>query len=379
MVVVFHTLGMVEPVWLQGSWRRAAWQLGPTGVAIFFVLSGFLLWRPYVAATFDNASSPNVGTYAIRRVARIVPGYWCALLGGVLLAGAVVRGPGGALTHMFLVQNYRSGYALEGLGVGWTLVIETSFYVLLPIAGAIALRRGARGHLEVCAGLVVIAIASRAWWAWGPDPGVLVRGTWFQPNGAITFWVTSYLDLFAVGMVFAVWSHPESPGRLGHALMRSLGGRPWRALLLAAALYPAIAQLHLGGRGLADWKPGDAFIADLLRLALAGLVVLPAVTRPTAADPPSLYRRLCSTPLLVWLGMLSYGIYLWHLTWLHVGIDIFGTPHHPATRIGIAGFTVLATVGTALVSWHLVERPVMGAAERFDRLRIDGFRSRPTR
>ena len=98
MVFAFHTLGMVEPVWLHG-WRRAAWQLGPIGVAIFFVLSGFLLWRPYVAATFDGAPPPRLGSYVTRRVARIVPGYWCALLGAVLFAGAVVRGPGGALTH----------------------------------------------------------------------------------------------------------------------------------------------------------------------------------------------------------------------------------------------------------------------------------------
>ena len=66
----------------------------------------------------------------------------------------------------------------------------------------------------------------------------------------------------------------------------------------------------------------------------------------------------------MWLGTLSYGIYLWHLTWLHVGIDIFGIPHHPATRIGIAGFAVLATLASAFVSWHLVEQPVMRLVTR---------------
>ncbi|HVJ98271.1 MAG TPA: acyltransferase [Acidimicrobiia bacterium] len=373
MVVVFHTAAVVGPLWLTGSLRRSVWQLGPFGVAVFFVLSGFLMYRPYVAASFDGRPAPPLVPYAVRRVARIIPGFWFALLGAFVLVNDSFQKAAVLPLQALLVQNYRFGYALTGLGVAWTLVIECAFYVVLPGIGFIALRmcrraqtdrRRVTAHLAVVATLILIALSWRAYFSWGFDARAAgtEHGTWFSLDSAF-LWLPAYLDLFACGMLLAVAANAAARTDGRFRVVRTVGARPAAALLAAGCSYALLTPLHLGGVGNARSIASHAFGAAILRAIAATLLLLPVAV---AASPPSRYRTWLASPTMVWLGTISYGIYLWHLTMLDRTEEIFGSVHdRPGMALVFLTVALGATLLIAVASWRYVERPVAAfASER---------------
>ena len=125
-----------------------AWSSMRWGLILFFVLSGFLLYRPWLAAGRGGAR-PDLRRYARSRAARILPAYYLALAASVLLlwgSGAVpgVRLPSTESLPLFLVfaQNFSGGSLLTLDPPMWTLAVEVSFYLALPLLGLAALRIG---------------------------------------------------------------------------------------------------------------------------------------------------------------------------------------------------------------------------------------------
>ena len=101
-----------------------------SGVALFFLISGCLLYRPFVAAHSAGDAFPSVRAYAWRRFLRIVPAYWAALtLTGILIAPEVFERP---LLFYGFAQIYSPGAVFQGIPLAWTLCIEVTFYVFLP-------------------------------------------------------------------------------------------------------------------------------------------------------------------------------------------------------------------------------------------------------
>ena len=103
------------------------------GVAFFFVISGFLLYRPFLAARFAGRPGPRVRDYARRRVLRIVPAYWVALTVLAATVGLCGVFTGDWWVYYGFLQNTRLSTTLCGIGAAWSLAIEASFYVALPI------------------------------------------------------------------------------------------------------------------------------------------------------------------------------------------------------------------------------------------------------
>ncbi len=139
-VVLYHTTiavsfyrGDVAPRWNA--------PLGDFAVCIFFVLSGFLLYRPFAAAHRQRGNEPGWGSFWLRRVARIGPGYWLAMAALLLVFTTADRSrPRSARplpTFLTFTQIYRTGFATKGLDVAWTLCIEFSFYLALPLLAAL--------------------------------------------------------------------------------------------------------------------------------------------------------------------------------------------------------------------------------------------------
>jgi peptidoglycan/LPS O-acetylase OafA/YrhL len=132
-IVVTHTAGVsgFNAAHALGAWTARL----DCGVAIFFVLSGFLLYRPFVAARLDARDRPRVARYARRRALRILPGYWTALVVVAVLLPHEAPGAFGPHWWMYfgLLQSWSSLDILGGLGVGWSLSVEAAFYVLLPV------------------------------------------------------------------------------------------------------------------------------------------------------------------------------------------------------------------------------------------------------
>ena len=114
---------------------------GEIGVSVFFLISGFLLYRPFAAAALAGRPGPNVRSYLVRRVLRIVPLYWVALVVNYLFTGwKSVHGVSGFLENAFFLQVYSRHWVFHGITQAWSLCIEVTFYLALPL-WAVAMRR----------------------------------------------------------------------------------------------------------------------------------------------------------------------------------------------------------------------------------------------
>jgi len=347
-VVLFH-VGEIGG----GNRGGALWPVGASlsiGVPIFFAISGFLLYRPFANAALGGRRRPRVLSYARRRVLRIIPAYWVALTAlGVAFGWSEIFGAD-FWRYYGLNQIYTRDTFDGGMGVAWTLCIEATFYALLP-AYAIAMEHLRAGRtpwravqLEVAL-LVVLGIASGVARALIGEahgyafPTAMLPGTflWFVP-----------------GMLLALLSVAAQQGvsPIAAALLRPRNGTV--AWVVALAAFGELALCW--DRNAPRWL-GDDLVTPLLTFTL----LLPAVAGPAVATSLRTVPQwvLARRPLL-WLGMISYGIYLYHATimaWLEA---------HDAARIvpfshwlGLAVTSVVAAAIAGAGSWYVVEQPAL--------------------
>jgi hypothetical protein len=147
MIIVYHAVFFDL---VRDAGGTLLWNLN-AGVWIFFVVSGFLLYRPFAAAHLARGSGVELPGYALRRVARIYPAYWAVLaFFTFVVPRAVIHGTDGFLLHVTLTQTYvhTPNPFLVGLPPAWSLVVELSFYVFLPVCAVIGAcaRRAARSR-----------------------------------------------------------------------------------------------------------------------------------------------------------------------------------------------------------------------------------------
>jgi len=301
------------------------------GVTLFFVLSGFLLAGPWVAAALDERRTPRLRRFAVKRAARIAPAYWVAMLGSFWLLAGTGHGYEVSASQLPLFATFSQTYfgATEGKldPPMWSLVVEVSFYAVLPLAGWLLVRAARRGAMVLaCAGLAGLGLAWSAagvTYAWG-DTAMDTLPT--------------FLPVFACGMAAAALLHGRAPSRaLWWALVASGAG-----LVLANALW------HHQGTGFTGHV-----VRDLPAAAGFAAIVAAVAARPPAA--------LASAPLRG-LGTISYGLYLWHLPvllWLQF-TGLFGSGFI-RPWVEVAALSVVV----AIASWMLVERPVIEAAGRW--------------
>jgi peptidoglycan/LPS O-acetylase OafA/YrhL len=328
------------------------------GVAIFFVLSGFLLYRPFAEAQLTAGPSPSTKRYLVRRVVRILPAYWIALA-AVLIASSGVSS-GKAIANAAVLQVYGADL-LPNFTQTWSLSTEVAFYVALPIL-AVALARFARGktprqfvtvHLGLLGACAVACWAFIAVIASSPDPAIRRANTWLP----------GHLDWFAVGMALAaVWAagRREPTTRVAAAL-RTLASYPGTCLLAAATLF-WLAATPLGGpRTLALSAAWQAITKEALYAAVAGLLVVIGAFGDHRRGPVAVV--LASRPSR-YLGRISYAMFLWHLLLMRGVYDLMGWPLFSGHFVGVALLTAFCTVAVAAVSWGAVERPLLNLTQR---------------
>ncbi|MEA2145018.1 MAG: hypothetical protein QOG59_605, partial [Solirubrobacteraceae bacterium] len=171
--------------------------LGNQALILFFVISGFLLYRPYAAAHVRGRSRPNTARYVRRRVLRILPAYWVALTALAIFPGIVGVFSGDWWRYYFFLQAYSDRTIGGGIPPAWSLCAEVSFYALLPV-WAIAVRAGRRrlairwvsaelGSLALVAGVGVLVqvAASRLWISHLLPTTLLGECTWLALGMAI--------------------------------------------------------------------------------------------------------------------------------------------------------------------------------------------------
>jgi peptidoglycan/LPS O-acetylase OafA/YrhL len=316
-----------DPIIFDG-WHRFV-QAGGFGVFVFFSLSGYLLFRPFVRANWGERRPLSMRQYAINRAVRILPLYYA-----VFLVYVFVRQHGGSFDlwwrFLLVFPNYDTQTLRLVDGGMWSIVVEVEFYVLLPLF-AWVLAKLSRGSLTT-ATMMLVGIACAA---------------------------------LSLRLLTVTWADAPS--------------RPWQHSILATFVFftpgmlLAMLQQHLGERRLDSW-PGplghaDAWTAGALgfflvvayrynletllipgSFLLLGAAVLPL--RPGVAN-----RVLEWRPLAV-LGVASYSLYLWH------GPIVLGLSEHlrfaPLLLVSLA-----ICIPIALLSFRLIETPFLRFRRRW--------------
>jgi peptidoglycan/LPS O-acetylase OafA/YrhL len=325
------------------------------GLVFFFVLSGYLLYRAFARAALTGDGRVDVRRYARRRVARIVPAYWVATLGAIaLLWGARgqpgVRLPAASDLPLFAVfgQNYSLDTIMRLNPVTWTLCVEAVFYVLLPVLGVLAWRLGprARGRQAVLVGALIPL--GLVWNQLVHDQGWNIIASKALP---------AYLPYFAFGMLLALWA--EWRRERGAA---QLSTRATAALVVAGfAIVLADAYWHATAapRAVNTWL---AVLADIPAGLGFALVVGAAVAGGGAPT------RWMSVRPLAWVGLVSYGVYMWHVPLILFArrLDVL-----PGAYVPRLLFMLVPVLLVAAASWYLVERPAIAWAARSRQSRRD--------
>jgi peptidoglycan/LPS O-acetylase OafA/YrhL len=317
------------------------------GVTIFFLLSGFLLYRPRVAAHLRREPEPALGTYLLRRAARLMPAYWLALTFFIAVGAIHPHGIGDYLAYYGFVQIYWRSRTLGGIAPAYSLAIEVSFYVFLPFYSA-AIRRFASFGAEL-AGAALLYVT-------GLTTHTLLLATHPHPTIA-TYWLPAQIDLFALGMGLAVVSAWSADRGRVPALFEEAGRRPGMCWAIAVAAFLVSATALGLPRGFGDLPRTGEMGRQVLYAATAFFLVLPAVFGPQ--DRGRIRGLLRSRPAQL-LGIISYGIFLWHFDWL-VLLKKWGVIASLGQFrfVALLLITVTLSVSCAAISWRVVERPIL--------------------
>ena len=328
------------------------------GVRVFFLISAFLLYRPFVKARLRDEPPPLAGAYAWRRFLRVAPPYWLVMTVLVVWLGGIAFWEN-AWRYYGFVHVYDSDTALFlTLPQSWSLCVEVAFYVFLPFWAA-ALRRipaaGPRARLRAeLIGVAALFAGSVAYKLW-----VLGKGPAQDPDlYPWHFALPEFLDYFALGMalaIFSVWFQ----GREGDSrILRALDRFPGAAWVTAAvALVIAANWIGLTG-DLQDRVSDTTFLERHYLYALIALaLMLPAVFGDPARGA---VRRLLGTRVLLWIGLVSYGAFLIHFA-IYTQLDRWNFDRVAGATTAYAWFAValVATLVFAAASWYWFERPIL--------------------
>jgi len=350
-IVVFHFNGyMALPPALE--WLRPVVVRLGAGVLVFFVISGFLIYRPFVKANLSGAPRPEVMGYAKRRFLRIVPAYFLALtLTAALVGKTDVFGPDGFLYYGF-AQIYKEGLELKGLSVAWSLCIEITLYAFLPIWAMLVASIPARTDVDRRRREVVMLVLLLAL-------GIAARVMLSNSQGRVgSVSILAYLDIFAIGMVMAYWSVVWE-GRKLPRLLSWLDNYPGIAWIGAGiCLWAMATQTGPNRSAFQVASTPELWLRHGLSALLGFLLLLPLAFGDQRRGR---LRQFLGNPVLLWAGVVSYGLYLFHPVVLRK-LDDAGLMPSGGTIPGWLAMIAVVTLITAVIaalSWHFLERPLL--------------------
>jgi len=350
-IVVFHFAGYMS-LPSQMDWLHPVVVRLGAGVLVFFVISGFLIYRPFVRANLSNASRPEASAYAKRRFLRIVPAYFLALtLTAALVGKSEVFGSDGFLYYGF-AQIYKEGLELKGLSVAWSLCIEVTLYAFLPIwawtvAQIPAQTEVDRHRREISSLALLLAL------------GIFFRIALANGQGRVgSISILAYLDIFALGMILAYLSVALEGRKLPNwlAWVEDRPGIAWFAA--AVCIWAMATQTGPNRSAFQSASSQELWLRHGLSAAVGVLLVLPLAF---GDQSKGLLRRFLSHPILLWAGVVSYGLYLLHPVVLRKLSDAGAMPESVTVLNwwGMLALVVAVTAALAAASWHFLERPIL--------------------
>jgi peptidoglycan/LPS O-acetylase OafA/YrhL len=298
---------------------------GPVGVGVFFALSGYLITNLLLLEQ-RRVGRIDLGRFYLRRAARLLPALVLVL--AAVTALTAVRGHldtnREAIYSLLYLGNWAQiwGPRFHYVPHTWSLAVEEHFYLVWPVLLIVLLPRLSRARALWIAGATLVL-------------GLVLRILMLAGGAAVVrvhYGSDTRADAILIGSFVAIWLAGQTKRLPAVAAIAS-----WLVLLLLV-LVPAEGTFML--------------TAGYMLIAVAGVVVVTDATRSGSVSARVLDRRP-----LVWVGKISYGLYLWHLPiilWLGPRLVARGSP-----RLAAATISALIAVAVAAASSHWVERPIL--------------------
>ena len=344
--------------------------MGSFGVSVFFVLSGFLLARPFWLALDRGEAMPDLGVYALRRGARILPGFWLALVVSLVLSitvsGSALDGDQVIrfLAGFFLVSDWHwlTLFPVDNNGPLWSIGFEVTSYLLLPLCLVALFMLGRGGWIARLAwlgviGLVLVVHAGVVQWA--PIDEV-ERGWHHGLVGGAKAWMPRFnpIGFFAIFALGALASGVQ----VMVAQRRHWGFDLFGLLAVVAAGW--VMASHIGGLNEGFGFLGIPYGFPAMPLAIGvALVALPSSV---------LAGRLLDNRVSRYIANISFGIYIWHF--LVIGLlarlvpPAFDNSGDDAWTIWLwsSAATIVISFAVATASFYLLERPMVTWARQLE-------------
>ncbi len=356
-VLLYHAWVYATPQEILLEWfgptirLHVLFSLGWAGVQVLFVLSGFLLTLPYARANAGLSARPRLGRYILRRIARVFPAYYLQL--SILLVVSLatfgtllVDWPSAIqyLLMLFVPPPIGVGAPAGVNGVWWTLPIELSFYLVLPVVASLASQ-----HRKML--LVALSLLSMITWRYFVVSIVAPA----SEQAVWSYQLPGSMDSFGLGMLGAVIhvQYTQTPGAFSRYANRL------RKLLLATPLVLVGLFMWMDKEFASYWSGAPIHYLWTPIFASTALVII-----LNCAVNCSLLNALLANRVIYYLGTVSYGLYLWHYpigNWLLHSPLVAGMEGYPFPRLALLMF--LLSLLAASVSWHLVEARAIALAK----------------
>ncbi|MFT3901296.1 MAG: acyltransferase [Gordonia sp. (in: high G+C Gram-positive bacteria)] len=326
-------------------------------VALFFALSGFLLWQPHAAAAWGLGPEPSLARYARHRFWRIWPAYLVVVVVVLtLLPEAKTSDPVVWLANLTLTQVFVPLSLTAGLTQMWSLSVEVLFYAVLPLLALLLVSlRGERARWRVLGVLGIGAVGL----LWGPIASLIPA-----PDGVeAQNWLIGHLPWFVAGLLLAelvAWRSSGTP--MPPALQRfcALGEKRGVMLAVVVVAYGLACTPLAGPVGMGELS-APRFATKILLGAIAAYAVLAPLA---LTDGPF---RFLASPVMTTLGRWSYGIFIWHVAVLSVVFGLFGIIPFSGSFVLVWVITAVLSIGIGAASYAFIEDPVRRWAVRRDR------------
>lgn len=367
---------------------------GDTGVTLFFILSGFLLFLPYAKALlFDNKAWPSTWQFYIRRALRILPVYYLSLILMVLLFHPEYLRIDHLKQWIFFLTMFMDSSTTtykQINGPFWTLAVEWQFYLFLPWIALAMSWVVQRVPLQKRFVTLVLCLGVLAAW------GILTRflGNYLTDNthvramlpDIITKYVFpliygplisglhgKFLEDFAVGMfissLYVLVRSLLEEHRLSYVLRKSSPG----LFIAGISLFIIMVMWKLNTSQPHTWRIFDSLNAAYNVIGEFGFALSYGLCVTSIVFGYEWLRRPFEWRPLRWIGVLSYSIYMWHLFILgiYVSMVVSSLPHLPHSisySIYWCGVFLLI-VPMAFLLFILIEKPGMRLGQKFRSVR----------
>lgn len=311
---------------------------GDLGVTCFFVLSGFLITWLLLKEQAKHGEI-SLRDFYLRRVLRIIPAYAAY----VLVTALYTRWRTGegwdpwltlsAVTYTTNYYNAVHGHAPTPLSHTWSLAVEEQFYLFWPLALLALMRLPRKRAMQALVGVIGAVMVWRSIAYYGLGTGTAYVYNCFETR----------FDCLAVGCLLALATRWSNVDAVAQRLVRF----DWLPLVTVA--------LIVFSRTCSEaYHYGPGFTVDSLLFGVLIVQLLLLVRKP-------LWSWL-DAPVVRWVGLLSYSLYLYHGLGIGLGRKLGSLP------LGLQlGLGIMASFALALASYHGIEKPFLRLKKRFER------------